>query len=169
MTPLSFPCIVVIINELKFTVTAKPIFNLHAPPKPLSITLHAESCCVLAGAASPPRRQRPGATPAPTQAAPAADDADADLTDECPEPNGYFADAYQCDKYYECRDGKITEKLCPDGMVFNDFSPEHEKCDLPFNIDCSKRPERRKSFLVGCSILKRRQLAKAAVMVLCNY
>nr|CAD7601300.1 unnamed protein product [Timema genevievae] len=67
---------------------------------------------------------------------------DADTTDQCPEPNGYFADAFQCDKYYECLDGAITEKLCPDGMVFNDFSSEYEKCDLPFNIDCSQRPER---------------------------
>ncbi|XP_060526256.1 protein obstructor-E-like [Cylas formicarius] len=64
---------------------------------------------------------------------------DALTSDECPEPNGYFADAEQCDKYYECRDGQITEKLCPDGMVFNDFSTEYEKCDLPFNIDCSQR------------------------------
>ncbi|KAE8573227.1 Cuticle Protein CPAP3 [Halyomorpha halys] len=27
-------------------------------------------------------------------------------------------------------------------MVFNDYSPQVEKCDLPFNIDCSERPER---------------------------
>ncbi|XP_073982184.1 uncharacterized protein [Rhodnius prolixus] len=63
------------------------------------------------------------------------------LTDECPEPNGYFADGYQCDKYYECVEGAINEKLCPDGMVFNDYSILHEKCDLPFNIDCTSRPQ----------------------------
>lgn len=40
--------------------------------------------------------------------------------------------------------GKITEKLCPDGKVFNDYSTEYEKCDLPFNIDCSKRSKLRK-------------------------
>ncbi|XP_026288646.1 protein obstructor-E [Frankliniella occidentalis] len=96
----------------------------------------------LAGAAAPPRKQRPGAAAPAATPAPAGDDADGDLTDECPEPNGYFADAYQCDKYYECKNGKITEKLCPDGMVFNDYSSEYEKCDLPFNIDCSKRPEK---------------------------
>lgn len=72
---------------------------------------------------------------------------DDETTDQCPEPNGYFADAEQCDKYYECRDGAITEKLCPDGMVFNDFSIEYEKCDLPYNIDCSKRPKLRKFLL----------------------
>lgn len=69
---------------------------------------------------------------------------DPDTTDQCPEPYGYFADAEQCDKYYQCSDGAITEKLCPDGMVFNDFSHEYEKCDLPFNIDCSQRPKLRK-------------------------
>jgi hypothetical protein len=62
-------------------------------------------------------------------------------TDECPEPTGFFADAEQCDKYYACVDGAITEKLCPDGMVFNDYSFDQEKCDLPYNIDCSSRPK----------------------------
>lgn len=48
------------------------------------------------------------------------------------------------DKYYACNDNQLTEKLCPDGMVFNDYSPDQEKCDLPLNIDCSKRPKLRK-------------------------
>lgn len=42
------------------------------------------------------------------------------------------------------RDGEISERLCPDGMVFNDYSPQDEKCDLPFNIDCSHRSKLRK-------------------------
>ncbi|XP_055641226.1 protein obstructor-E [Toxorhynchites rutilus septentrionalis] len=66
---------------------------------------------------------------------------DPELSENCPEPNGFFADAEQCDKYHACHDGKITEKLCPDGMVFNDYDSDQEKCDLPFNIDCSKRPK----------------------------
>ncbi|KAL1401253.1 hypothetical protein pipiens_006752 [Culex pipiens pipiens] len=80
----------------------------------------------------------------PTKAAAtatASEETDAELSENCPEPNGYFADAEQCDKYYACRDGQITEKLCPDGMVFNDYDLEQEKCDLPYNIDCSKRPK----------------------------
>jgi Chitin binding Peritrophin-A domain len=28
-------------------------------------------------------------------------------SDQCPEPDGFFADADQCDKYYACSDGKI--------------------------------------------------------------
>lgn len=92
--------------------------------------------------------QRPGNRKAASKPTPkpAADD---ELTDECPEPNGYFADGFQCDKYYECIDGAITEKLCPDGMVFNDYNIQVEKCDLPFNIDCSSRPELRQySYLI---------------------
>ena len=91
---------------------------------------------------APGRKQQAPRRPASTTKSPTIEEDE--TTDECPEPNGYFADAYQCDKYYECIDGTITEKLCPDGMVFNDFSPMHEKCDLPFNIDCSQRPDLRK-------------------------
>ena len=81
--------------------------------------------------------------PSRTTSSPPSDEEAGEFTDECPEPNGYFPDAEQCDKYYDCQDGKLTEKLCPDGLVFNDFSPQHEKCDLPFGIDCSKRPKLR--------------------------
>ncbi|KAI5699384.1 hypothetical protein M8J75_002064 [Diaphorina citri] len=105
----------------------------------------ASTCCLVNGQRK--QQQRPGAFSArqpPATRAPAVEEeveAAPGSTDQCPEPNGYFADAYQCDKYYECKDGKITEKLCPDGMVFNDYSSQQEKCDLPFNLDCSQRPE----------------------------
>lgn len=68
---------------------------------------------------------------------------DGEVSDQCPELDGFFADAEQCDKYYQCDNGKITEKLCADGTVFNDFSSEYEKCDLPFGIDCASRPKLR--------------------------
>lgn len=48
-----------------------------------------------------------------------------------------------------CSYGKWTEKLCPDGMVFNDYSSDQEKCDLPYNLDCSKRPKLRE-FISSC-------------------
>lgn len=98
------------------------------------------------------RNREPAASDAPVRSpvrqqgpvqASASDEIDPELSENCPEPNGYFADAEQCDKYYQCRDGQITEKLCPDGMVFNDYDSDQEKCDLPFNIDCSKRPKLR--------------------------
>ncbi|KAL7031694.1 hypothetical protein ACKWTF_007104 [Chironomus riparius] len=90
-----------------------------------------------------PRRERPKNREKPTQRTtkpPVIDDEDDDGTaSECPEPSGFFADADQCDKYYACTDGAIEERLCPDGMVFNDYDINVEKCDLPYNIDCSKR------------------------------
>ena len=30
-----------------------------------------------------------------------------DYVEECPVENGFFADAVQCDRYYECRDGQV--------------------------------------------------------------
>lgn len=73
----------------------------------------------------------------------AIDTSDDETSNQCPEPTGFFADAEQCDKYYACNDGAIAERLCPDGMVFNDYSIDQEKCDLPYNIDCTKRPKLR--------------------------
>ena len=32
---------------------------------------------------------------------------DYDYVSECPEENGFFADALQCDRYYECQDGEV--------------------------------------------------------------
>ena len=31
-----------------------------------------------------------------------------DYTDECPERFGFYADAVQCDRYYECKDGEVS-------------------------------------------------------------
>lgn len=83
----------------------------------------------------------------------AIDTSDDETSDQCPEPTGFFADAEQCDKYYACNDGAISERLCPDGMVFNDYSIDQEKCDLPYNIDCSKRQKLRKYILKYVAIL----------------
>ena len=32
-----------------------------------------------------------------------------DYVDECPEPNGFYADAVQCDRYYECKDSVVRK------------------------------------------------------------
>lgn len=64
---------------------------------------------------------------------------------KCPESNGFFADPKQCDKYYECVDSQPEEKLCPDGLLFEIKNPNHERCDLPFSVDCGERTELRKS------------------------
>jgi len=65
-----------------------------------------------------------------------------DYVSECPEENGFFADALQCDRYYECRDGEVHEEFCPDGLVFDEASNSYAKCGFPFSIDCTGRDER---------------------------
>jgi len=62
--------------------------------------------------------------------------------DECPEKDGLFADSIQCDRYYECDNFELTEKLCPDGLVFSDDgSVGSSQCDYPFNVNCEDRKE----------------------------
>lgn len=60
---------------------------------------------------------------------------------KCPKSRGQFEDPIQCDKYYECDEGVATEKLCPDGLVFDPTIKLVNKCDQPFNVDCGDRLE----------------------------
>ena len=41
-------------------------------------------------------------------------------------------------------DGVSTEKLCSDGLVFDETIRLKNKCDQPFNVDCEDRIELRK-------------------------
>ncbi|XP_059480882.1 protein obstructor-E isoform X2 [Neocloeon triangulifer] len=59
----------------------------------------------------------------------------------CPAKYGQYEDERQCDKYYECEEGVATEKLCPDGLVFDPTNRKYNKCDQPFNVDCGDRTE----------------------------
>jgi len=68
-----------------------------------------------------------------------------DYVDECPEPNGFYADAVQCDRYYECKDSVISDKLCPDGLVFDETSIQFAKCSFPFSVSCEGREELQKA------------------------
>jgi hypothetical protein len=61
----------------------------------------------------------------------------------CPQKFGQFEDPKQCDKYFECDDGVATEKLCPDGLMFDPLNRKINKCDQPFNVDCGDRIELR--------------------------
>lgn len=60
----------------------------------------------------------------------------------CPNDKyGQYEDPVQCDKFYECRDGVAKERLCPDGLVFDQGIRKINKCDQPFNIECGDRTE----------------------------
>lgn len=64
---------------------------------------------------------------------------------KCPNDKyGQYADEVQCDKYYECEDGKAAERLCPDGLVFDESIKLKHKCNQAFNADCGDRLELRK-------------------------
>jgi len=55
----------------------------------------------------------------------------------CPEPDGFFADASQCDKYFHCTEGLALEKTCQDGLVFKPDRPF--PCVYPQEADCRTR------------------------------
>merc|ERR1712121_561776 len=55
---------------------------------------------------------------------------------ECPEPNGKFRDQEQCDLFYICRKGLATIEYCPEGLLFDDSIPNHEKCVCNKYIQC---------------------------------
>lgn len=66
----------------------------------------------------------------------------------CPnDKRGQYQDPVQCDKYYECLDGEVFERLCPDGLVFDETIRLKNKCDQPFNVDCGERTLLRKFIL----------------------
>nr|XP_018906537.1 PREDICTED: chondroitin proteoglycan-2-like [Bemisia tabaci] len=62
---------------------------------------------------------------------------------KCPDTvkTGYYPDPVQCDLYYRCVGGQAEERLCPDGLLFDDSNPSHERCDTPVNVDCADRTE----------------------------
>ena len=63
----------------------------------------------------------------------------------CPEPDISYADPRQCDKYVQCTDGVPEEKLCPDGLVFNEkLEKLRYPCDYPAEVDCTGRNQLRK-------------------------
>ncbi|GLH10772.1 Uncharacterized protein GBIM_15671 [Gryllus bimaculatus] len=63
---------------------------------------------------------------------------------QCPAKDGQYEDPKQCDKFYDCDGGVPTEKLCPDGLVFDPTIRKQNKCDQPFNVDCGDRIELQK-------------------------
>ncbi|XP_037079553.1 uncharacterized protein LOC119100577 [Pollicipes pollicipes] len=55
----------------------------------------------------------------------------------CPEPDGFFENSKQCDKYYECKEGVAKEQLCPDGLLFH---PNRSyPCVYPTEVECGTR------------------------------
>ncbi|XP_044262138.1 protein obstructor-E-like [Tribolium madens] len=63
------------------------------------------------------------------------------LGPSCPEKDGRYPTS-TCDGYIECRDGLPSEKLCPDGLLFNPASgPQAFPCQYPLDVDCTGREQ----------------------------
>ncbi|CAB0029628.1 unnamed protein product [Trichogramma brassicae] len=57
----------------------------------------------------------------------------------CPERNGRFPVASQCDAYIECVEGVPEQKLCPEGLVFNPEARFNNHCGYPIDVQCAGR------------------------------
>jgi len=71
--------------------------------------------------------------------------------EECEGKEGFFPHQEQCDKYYQCKDNRLSSHFCPDGLMYDsshfkasfqlDSSGTTGKCSYPFSIDCSGREQ----------------------------
>lgn len=62
------------------------------------------------------------------------------FTGKCLENTARYSVADQCDAYVECVRGEPQEKLCPDGLVFNDkVRPFVYPCQYPIDVECGSR------------------------------
>ena len=56
----------------------------------------------------------------------------------CPEQFGYYADEYNCSKYFVCVFGEALHESCTGGLR---FSSELQTCDWPRNVVCPSEGE----------------------------
>ena len=64
-----------------------------------------------------------------------------DYVEECPVQNGFFADAVQCDRYYECKDGEVPVVLHTFILdFFKDSKLKTAKIHIDHRPDVSRRP-----------------------------
>merc|ERR1711926_46929 len=51
----------------------------------------------------------------------------------CPTKEGFYPDATECSKFFQCSNFLAWEQKCP-GILF--FNPAISQCDFPENVDC---------------------------------
>jgi len=56
---------------------------------------------------------------------------------QCKEPNGTLPVSGSCDAYIECKNGVAEEKLCPDGLLYNEKSTGYP-CGYPIDVECTQ-------------------------------
>ncbi|XP_059221015.1 protein obstructor-E isoform X1 [Stomoxys calcitrans] len=55
----------------------------------------------------------------------------------CSSPNGTAPVSGSCDAYIQCTNGVAEEKLCPDGLLYNEKSTGYP-CGYPIEVECSQ-------------------------------
>ena len=63
---------------------------------------------------------------------------------QCPDEfEGYYPHLYSCDRYWKCLEGVAEEKLCGNGLAFDDSDPTFttENCEYTYNVECGNRTE----------------------------
>ena len=82
-----------------------------------------------------------GVAAAAAAVAAAQDLGNVDYVEECPVQNGFFADAVQCDRYYECKDGEVPVVLHTFILdFFKDSKLKTAKIHIDHRPDVSRRP-----------------------------
>ena len=51
----------------------------------------------------------------------------------------YYSSMASCNKFIHCYNNSAHEKLCPDGLVWNDYQGKDE-CGWPSEVNCGARP-----------------------------
>ncbi|GFR31106.1 hypothetical protein TNCT_174501 [Trichonephila clavata] len=60
----------------------------------------------------------------------------------CPKARGLFAHAESCNMYYQCYDGEVLAKSCPEGLLFDN---EKHSCAYGKDVECGERRRMSKS------------------------
>ncbi|GFS89374.1 hypothetical protein NPIL_37111 [Nephila pilipes] len=54
----------------------------------------------------------------------------------CPKARGLFAHAESCNMFYQCYDGEVLAKTCPDGLLFDE---DKHVCAYGKDVECGER------------------------------
>ena len=67
-----------------------------------------------------------------------------------PEGLAHFPDEKYCDRYFLCKNGTLTEEVCPNGLLYQEHGAVFDFCAHNWNVDCHGK-EARKLSLVNCN------------------
>lgn len=60
---------------------------------------------------------------------------------QCKDSNGTSPVSGSCDAYIQCKNGVAEEKICPDGLLYNEKSTGYP-CSYPIDVECTQQSAR---------------------------